>query len=236
MADDEKPKLEMVEENDGPRVSVKSLDERTSSSSSSSGSGSSGSGSGSSGDSSSSSSGFSRASFTSSFEKVRLEALKASMASSQSEEEEAARELAKKAPAATFGMLRIEDLKGRMQDTNQGMKSWDDLPKRTEDLNGINPLTTILFSIFPALCSFLGYKASTWLTANFAVEFLTSDLYPVQRFAIVVRNLVVGITSLATGFCGVISIGLFAMGCVVAIGVVKGELDPSAENASGNVK
>ena len=52
----------------------------------------------------------------------------------------------------------------------------------------------------------------------------------------VARNLVVGISSLATGFTGVIGVGLLAMGIAVAIGVAKGELDPSAENVTGRVE
>jgi hypothetical protein len=39
----------------------------------------------------------------------------------------------------------------------------------------------------------------------------------------------VGITTLASGFTGVISIGLFLLGITVAIGVAKGELDPNNE-------
>ena len=42
-------------------------------------------------------------------------------------------------------------------------------------------------------------------------------------------SLQVGITTLASGFTGVISIGLFLLGVTVAIGVAKGELDPNNE-------
>ena len=61
-------------------------------------------------------------------------------------------------------------------------------------------------------------------------------MYPIQRGAVVARNLVVGISSLATGFTGVVGLGLLAMGIAVAIGVAKGELDPSADNLSGRVE
>jgi hypothetical protein len=93
--------------------------------------------------------------------------------------------------------MSIEDLKSRYVKRDGPMKSWSDLPKRTEDLNGINPATTILFSAFPAVVCYLLTNLTTYLTAHFAVQFLSSDLYPVQRLAIVVRNLVVGLTTYA---------------------------------------
>ena len=116
------------------------------------------------------------------------------------------------------------------------MKSWSDLPSRPEDLNGINPATTLLFSLLPAAASYVFLQISNYLTANFATQLLSSELYPVQRIAVVVRNLVVGLTTLAGGFCGIIGVGLFALGVTVAVGVAKGELDPSKDNATGRVK
>lgn len=66
------------------------------------------------------------------------------------------------------------------------------------------------------------------MTETFAVQFIDeSNPYPVQRAAIVARNLVVGLSALASGFTGVVAVGLFAMGCVVGVGVLKGELDPN---------
>ena len=116
------------------------------------------------------------------------------------------------------------------------MRSWEDLPKRTEDLNGINPVTTILFSAFPVVASYGLTTLSSYLAGNFAVQYLNSDLYPVQRVAIVVRNLVVGLVTLGAGFCGIIGVGLLALGITVAVGVAKGELDPDAETPTGKVK
>lgn len=138
--------------------------------------------------------------------------------------------------AATFGSMSIEDLKGRMVEPAGPMKSWADLPQRPEDLNGINPVTTIVFSLLPAAASFALIQLSNYLSAHFAVQMLTSELYPVQRLAVVVRNLVVGLATLAGGFCGIISVGLLALGVTVAVGVAKGELDPAKDNATGNVK
>ena len=131
--------------------------------------------------------------------------------------------------SATFGSLSVEDLKSRMvaQPTYDSEKGWKELPSRTEDLNGINPIVAIVSSTFPAGMAIVGWQLSAYLTANFAVQYVTSEIYPVQRLAIVARNLVVGVTTLATGFSAVISLGLFALGVAVAIGVLKGELDPS---------
>ncbi len=133
--------------------------------------------------------------------------------------------------SATFGSLSVDDLKTRMTKIDatksSGSGKWKDLPSRPEDLNGINPLIPLLFSAFPALMAYAGWKASSYLTANFAIQFIDSEIYPVQRLAIVLRNVVVGITTLATGFTGAIGLGLFAMGVAVAIGVMKGELDPN---------
>lgn len=137
----------------------------------------------------------------------------------------------KKPVSATFGSLSVDDLKTRMTKIDatktRGTGKWKDLPSRPEDLNGINPIIPLLFSAFPALMAYAGWRASSYLTANFAIQFIDSEIYPVQRLAIVLRNVVVGITTLATGFTGAIGLGLFAMGIAVAIGVMKGELDPN---------
>jgi hypothetical protein len=94
-------------------------------------------------------------------------------------------------------------------------------------LNGINPLTPILFSLVPFSMMVLGYQLSNYLTLNFAVSFLYSDLYTIQRLAVVARNVIVGLTILATAFCGVIGLGLFLLGMTVLIGILKGELNPN---------
>jgi len=129
--------------------------------------------------------------------------------------------------------MSIEDLNSRMKKREVIAEpgKWD-LPQKKEDLNGINPITPLFFSAVPAAMAFVGWQVSRYLTANFAIQFVDSDIYPVQRLAIVARNVVVGITTLATGFSGVVSLGLFLLGIAVAIGVLKGELDPKAELSS----
>jgi hypothetical protein len=136
--------------------------------------------------------------------------------------------------SATFGNLSIKDLKGRMIEKEpQPYFSGTKMPeKKIVDLNGIDPTTPFIFCVVPALMSTVGYFGSKYMGEHFAVEFLTSDLYPVQRMATVARNIIVGIFMLGTGFSGVVSIGLFFLGIAVATGVAKGELDPNKKEVS----
>jgi hypothetical protein len=138
--------------------------------------------------------------------------------------------------SATFGGMTIDDLQSRMQESPYRAQSWDDLPDQKEDLNGINPITTILFSVFPMGMCFVLIQVTSWLSTHFAINQVGSSIYPIQRGAVIARNLVVGISSLATGFTGVVGVGLLAMGAAVAVGVAKGELDPDADNLTGRVK
>ncbi len=96
------------------------------------------------------------------------------------------------------------------------------------DLNGVNPIVTILASFFA-----FGMAFGLWsLTQFFAEAFLTHPVpvdapYAFVRAAGVFRNAVMGLTSLASGFAAVSGLGVFLLGCRVAIGVFSGELDPT---------
>jgi Protein of unknown function (DUF3082) len=95
------------------------------------------------------------------------------------------------------------------------------------NLNGINPLVAIAGSLFA-----LGVAAALWTVTNavaesFATHPVQSDLYVVQRAASVFRNVVMGLFALASGFFGVTGVGIMLLGVRVAIGVAKGELDPT---------
>ena len=61
----------------------------------------------------------------------------------------------------------------------------------------------------------------------FASHPLATDVYFVQRVTQVFRNAVMGLSSLASGFFGVVGIGIFLLGIRVAYGVMTGELDPT---------
>jgi hypothetical protein len=133
---------------------------------------------------------------------------------------------------ATFGTLSVDDLKKRMIPRDAPQKNA--FLQKKEDLNGIQPATPLLFSLFPALCCVAFWQLTTYMTNHFAINFITSDLYPVRRLASIARNFIVGFTTLASGFTGVVALGLFLLGVTVAVGVMKGELDPNNAKPKGN--
>lgn len=99
--------------------------------------------------------------------------------------------------------------------------------EEARNLNGINPAVAIAGSVFA-----LAVAAALWTVTNavaesFATHPVQSDLYVVQRAAAVFRNVVMGLFALASGFFGVTGMGIFLLGIRVAVGVAKGELDPT---------
>lgn len=95
------------------------------------------------------------------------------------------------------------------------------------DLNGVNPVVAILGSFFA-----LGVAAGLWYATGqlgnfFALNPVESETYFVIRSAQVVRNVAMGLISLASGFFGVTGLGIFLLGVRVAYGVITGELDPT---------
>ena len=129
-----------------------------------------------------------------------------------------------RAQSITFGSASLEDFKDVPIPVEPKPKQ---LVMKPEDINGIQPAKPFVFSIVAAGMAVVGWKLSNYLSAHFAVQYLTSDFYPVQRLAIVARNVVVGIVTLGTGFSGMIALGLFGLGVAVTIGVLRGELDPN---------
>lgn len=99
--------------------------------------------------------------------------------------------------------------------------------EKARDLNGVNPVVAITGSLFA-----LGVAAGLWygtkqLGLFFTMNPIDSDVYFVQRSAQVVRNIAMGLISLASGFFGVTGLGIFMLGVRVAYGVMTGELDPT---------
>eukprot|EP00804_Cyclotella_cryptica_P008726 CCRYP_020480-RA/>CCRYP_020480-RA protein AED:0.44 eAED:0.44 QI:0/0/0/1/1/1/2/0/262 len=88
--------------------------------------------------------------------------------------------------------------------------------EEARDLNGVNPLVCI------------GGAAFAWICAGGC-----GFLLPTLRLAGVFRNVVVGLTSLASGFFGVVGVGIFLLGVRVAYGVLVGELDPTPIKRKG---
>ena len=129
-----------------------------------------------------------------------------------------------RAQSLTFGSASIEDFKASTVPVEGKPQQ---LVTKPEDINGIQPGKPFLFSLVAGGMALVGWKLSNYLSAHFAVQFLTSEFYPVQRIAIVARNVIVGIVTLGTGFSGMIALGLFGLGVAVTVGVLKGELDPN---------
>ena len=99
--------------------------------------------------------------------------------------------------------------------------------EEARDLNGVNPLVCIGGAAFAWACAGGLWLLTTYLGVLFASHPLDTDVYFVQRLTQVFRNVVMGLSSLASGFFGVVGIGIFLLGIRVAYGVMTGELDPT---------
>ena len=125
-------------------------------------------------------------------------------------------------PSRTFGTVSIEELT-KKQRTDRNITA------QKRDLNGINPFLPLGSSILSAGMSYGTWQVTIYLAQHFAIQFISSENYPVQRLAMVGRNVIVGIFSLFAGFCGMVSIGLLMLAVAVGIGILKGELNPSSK-------
>ena len=130
---------------------------------------------------------------------------------------------------AIFGSLNIDDLNSRMQESTVNQPRPLKLERKEEDLNGIEPYKPFQFSVVAGFMAYVGWKLTIYMTDNFGVSLLDSEYYPVQRFTIVARNIIIGLTTIFASFSGCIAIGLIGLGIAVSIGVAKGELDPTVE-------
>lgn len=81
-----------------------------------------------------------------------------------------------------------------MKETERPQKL--ELKQKLEDLNGIEPLRPLQFSVVALLMAAIGWQLTSFLSENFAIGFVDSNVYPMQRLAIVARNIVVGIMTL----------------------------------------
>lgn len=129
-----------------------------------------------------------------------------------------------------FGDMSLKDFSARQRTSAFSTSPAKPLKlKQTQpvDLNGIPPLKPFLFSAVALCMCLLSWQAAVFLAQHFAVQLLNSDIYPLQRASVVSRNLLVGITTLAAGFSGVVGVGLLGLGAQVAWGVSRGELDPN---------
>lgn len=99
--------------------------------------------------------------------------------------------------------------------------------EEARDLNGVNPLVCIGGAAFAWACAGGLWLFTTYLGALFASHPFETDVYFVQRLTDVFRNVVMGLSSLASGFFGVVGVGIFLLGVRVGYGVMTGELDPT---------
>lgn len=90
--------------------------------------------------------------------------------------------------------------------------------EEAKDLNGVNPFACIAASVVCFVLAAGLWAATNFLTGLFVMHPIQTDIYAIQRFAAVFRNVIVGITSLGAGFSGVTGLGLAALGFRVAYG------------------
>lgn len=100
--------------------------------------------------------------------------------------------------------------------------------EQARDLNGVNPTVTILASFFAFGMAYGLWWLTGFLGALFVSHPISADApYAFSRIAAVFRNVIMGLSSLASGFSFVSGLGVFLLGVRVAYGVLTGELDPT---------
>jgi hypothetical protein len=132
----------------------------------------------------------------------------------------------KNGPRSAAGKkLGLVDGFGRARKTDEEMQA---AIEKARDLNGVNPLVALGGSIFA-----LGAAAILWYGTNQLAAFFSLHQVPdtapyfIIRSTSLVRNIAMGIISLASGFSGVVGLGIFLLSVRVAYGVMTGELDPT---------
>ena len=131
---------------------------------------------------------------------------------------------AEKGPKTKLG----EKLKGSFRYSDKTDEEREAALEAARDLNGVNPIVTILASFFAFGMAFGCWALTQYLAGVFATHPPPADApYAFVRAASVFRNAVMGLVSLASGFAAVSGLGVFLLGVRVAYGVVTGELDPT---------
>ncbi|KAG5190635.1 hypothetical protein JKP88DRAFT_232049 [Tribonema minus] len=98
------------------------------------------------------------------------------------------------------------------------------------DLNGVQPLMAFLGSVGAGAMSAGAWRLTNVLAGIYLVQsekFANSDILAVQRLTGLMKQVIVGLGTLATGVFGVTALGMALLGGRVLMGVVSGELDPS---------
>ena len=83
--------------------------------------------------------------------------------------------------------------------------------EEAKDLNGVNPLVCIGGAAFAWVCAGGLWLFTTYLGVMFASHPVDTDVYFIQRTVGVFRNVVMGLSSLASGFFGVVGFGILKL-------------------------
>jgi hypothetical protein len=141
-----------------------------------------------------------------------------------SELEEATQKEKYGARSAAGRKLGLVDGYGRARKTDEQV---EEAIARARDLNGVNPVIALTGSLFALGVAAVLWYATSQLGLYFLMHPVDTDVYFVIRVTSVVRNVAMGLVSLASGFFGVTGLGIFLLGVRVAYGVITGELDPT---------
>ena len=96
-----------------------------------------------------------------------------------------------------------------------------------QNLNGVDPISTLFGALFALTCAVGLWYLTQTLASYFALHPSDSDIYFVERVTLLSRNVIMGLSALASGFFGVTGIGILLLAVRVGFGVVTGELDPT---------
>ena len=99
--------------------------------------------------------------------------------------------------------------------------------EEARNLNGVNPVVAMVGGLVGLTIATGLWFGTSSLGTFFALHPVDTDVYFIVRVTSVFRNIVMGLSSLASGFFGVTGMGILALGIRVAYGVMTGELDPT---------
>eukprot|EP00638_Chattonella_subsalsa_P005705 CAMPEP_0117756544 /NCGR_PEP_ID=MMETSP0947-20121206/14146_1 /TAXON_ID=44440 /ORGANISM="Chattonella subsalsa, Strain CCMP2191" /LENGTH=209 /DNA_ID=CAMNT_0005576161 /DNA_START=247 /DNA_END=877 /DNA_ORIENTATION=- len=98
-----------------------------------------------------------------------------------------------------------------------------------QDLNGVSPKYALLGSFLAAFLSVASYKITTVLFEIYEAQkdMIGTDNLFATRLSGLLKQVIVGLGSLATGIFAFNALGLLLLSIKVTNGVMKGELDPT---------
>ena len=99
--------------------------------------------------------------------------------------------------------------------------------EEARNLNGVNPLVAFAGAVFALAVAAGLWWLTIFLGGFFASHPVDTDIYAAQRVSQVIRNVAMGLASLASGFFGVTGVGILLLAGRVGYGVATGELDPT---------